>query len=492
MRIGKNQYLLLYGNREDIECCNRIYFDEYTVFLGEKCDSFICEQDDDRFLLLGYVSNTSSITCNFEAEAKNLLKTISPDCRNVSKITENWGGRWCAFVKKNGKLLVFGDACSLKQIFYYSGENIDCIAVASQARYIAEVFNLLPNEDAERYIALAQEKDKEFSYPLNKTRYSFVERVLPNHILDVRNKKVTRMSLQFFSNKNTSDIVCHISSILMSGVCSAASARPMAVTLTGGLDSRLLFASCYKSLEKFDVVTLKYSNMRNDSHDLLTAKEICKECDVKHNVLDCKNPSAEYIDLYCAHAENPHEFWMQTAFGAYDCGYGDFLWCKGSCNEVVSLPNGILKNKNVTPQILCKMFSIPITDFSISAIDKWLLGAKSILRESQISLIDLFYWEHRMGSWLAECLNEYDVIGETFTPFNVRSYINLVYPLDSRLKIPPKYKIFDSMLRESNLDSNRFPINNNKYKSIKAKLYLLLKYKFRKLYSLFWRFKKGR
>ena len=492
MKIGKNQYLLLSVNREDIECYNKIHFDEYTVFLGEKCDSIIYEQEDAKFLLLGYVANASLSTINFRVGIKELLETMSPDGRNVSYITESWGGRWCAFVKKNGKLFVFGDACSLKQIFYCSEKNLDHVAVASQARYIAEVLCLIPDEGAERYIALAQKNDKEFSYPLNKTRYNEIERLLPNHVLDLQNKKTTRMNLCFLDSKDIPNVADHISSILMTGVYSAASTRSMAVTLTGGLDSRLLFASCYKSLEKFDVVTLKYSNMREDSHDLLTAKEICKECDIDHNVLDCKKPSTEYIDLYRAHAENPHEFWLQTSFGAYNCGYGDFLWCKGSCNEIVSLPNGILKNKSVTPQILCKMFSIPITDFSISAVSKWLVEAKPILHESQISLIDLFYWEHRMGSWLAECLNEYDVIGETFTPFNVRSYINLMYPLDSRSKIPPKYKIFDFILCDSNLGADRFPINNNKYKSVKSKIYLLLKYKLSKLYSLYWRFKKGR
>lgn len=39
-------------------------------------------------------------------------------------------------------------------------------------------------------------------------------------------------------------------------------------------------------------------------------------------------------------------------------------------------------------------------------------------------LLDLYYWENRMGRWMSEVLNETDVAFETFLPFNMRAIID--------------------------------------------------------------------
>lgn len=40
-------------------------------------------------------------------------------------------------------------------------------------------------------------------------------------------------------------------------------------------------------------------------------------------------------------------------------------------------------------------------------------------------MLDLYYWENRMGRWFSEVLNETDSAFETFLPFNMRSIIDL-------------------------------------------------------------------
>ncbi|WP_213810180.1 hypothetical protein [Jeotgalicoccus sp. WY2] len=40
-------------------------------------------------------------------------------------------------------------------------------------------------------------------------------------------------------------------------------------------------------------------------------------------------------------------------------------------------------------------------------------------------VLDLYYWEHRMGRWHPELLNETDLAFDTFLPFNLRAILDI-------------------------------------------------------------------
>lgn len=67
-------------------------------------------------------------------------------------------------------------------------------------------------------------------------------------------------------------------------------------------------------------------------------------------------------------------------------------------------------------------------------------------------ILDLYYWENRMGRWFSEVLNETDTAFETFLPFNVRSII------DISLSFGIKERREDYMFKE--LINRNYPILN--------------------------------
>src|SRR5699024_4305547 len=67
-------------------------------------------------------------------------------------------------------------------------------------------------------------------------------------------------------------------------------------------------------------------------------------------------------------------------------------------------------------------------------------------------LLDLYYWENRMGRWMSEVFNETDVAFETFLPFNMRAII------ETSLSFSLKQRKTDYLFKE--LINRNYPILN--------------------------------
>jgi hypothetical protein len=57
---------------------------------------------------------------------------------------------------------------------------------------------------------------------------------------------------------------------------------------------------------------------------------------------------------------------------------------------------------------------------AIREFDKWIQGAKGACEESGLNIMELLYWEQKIGRWAAASFGEYDIVTETFTPYNNR------------------------------------------------------------------------
>jgi hypothetical protein len=178
------------------------------------------------------------------------------------------------------------------------------------------------------------------------------------------------------------------------------------------------------------------------------------------------------------------------AQGIMENGYFNALWVKGSCNEILRNSSGILYNWQISADVLCKLFFIPRTSFAFDAVQQWLEGARPFCKENGYRLLDLFYWEHRMGSWLAECLNEADISGEMYSPFNLRAYMDLVNVVPVKERISPSYSWFNLLLKEGQMSIHGCHINGERGGSLIRKIKLLIKNHLHIIYGFYvWRWK---
>lgn len=475
MKIGKNQYIILSETQRTMfEAEGCIAFGEKCALLGESCLFSHFKNERGECLLLGYALDAEHKDADASMMLNHFLSEVKADGSNVADITLYWGGRWVLAFIIDGHFFVFQDTCGLKQAFYSNG------VIASQSRYVAKAVDAQVDKSSQEYIQHAKSQDKEYSWIFSDTLYSGVQRLLPNHIYcdgAVRRVYATNR----FKNLSNKERVDAVADLLRSTVATAASRSKLAVTLTAGWDSRLVLAACKDVSERIEVVTLKYNHIPDSHTDMLIPIELCMRYCHQHRKLDCKPLQEDFVVAYRSHSENAHEYWMQMTQSVQDYGYQNWLWTKGSCNEIARNSSGILYDWQVSANVLSKLYGVFPCAYSRSVLNDWLVEAKTYAKETGYSVLDLFYWEQRLGSWLAECLNEADVVGETFTPFNVRAYFELIKDVPVRYRVSPKYSFFEDVLKANGMDLH-IPINPGRYDSMQSKVKCVIKNKFHLVY----------
>ena len=86
-----------------------------------------------------------------------------------------------------------------------------------------------------------------------------------------------------------------------------------------------------------------------------------------------------------------------------------------------------------------------VPKFFHESLDSWLHDAKEFSDKMHINILDLFYWEHRMGSWQAQSQLEWDIVQESFTPFNHRKLIEIMLSVKPELRQEPDYVFFKNI-----------------------------------------------
>ena len=271
--------------------------------------------------------------------------------------------------------------------------------------------------------------------------------------------------------------------LIANSLSAASKLAPLAVTLTAGWDSRLVLSGC-SNIDNYSAVTLKYDWMDLDHQDIRTAEALAKKKKIEYRLIECGNVANEFRTEYMQHSEYGHEYWIQMAQAVIDGGFSRSFWVKGSCNEIIRNSFGVLYNWQVNAKVLCKLFKLPFVPYVIEALNDWLPEAKKYCKTNQISVLDLFYWEHRMGSWLAECLNEADISGEMFSPFNSRVYIENGVSAKKNERISPDYRFFKNMILYSDLLLSQIPVNDQRYAGLRMKIKITVKNRLHLTYGL--------
>lgn len=489
INIDRNQYFFapkgVIGSN-DVTCSRSFLFKDYIVFLGEKCECASVNDEERTALLLGYVIDADKKVFDAEELLHEFIRSIKPDSSNIADCVKYWGGRWVLIFAVGETVNVITDTCGLKQVFYYTHNIKDSLTIASQARYISALYSLGEANGARRYFNSAMRTNKEYSWPANATLYERVKRLLPNHILSDNGSSPIRFAPTGYKVPKQAVRMAELLKNQMRGMQSH---YKSAVTLTAGWDSRIVLATADRKNPNTVTVTLKYDGVSENTLDIEVPKKIAQKEGIEHRTVVCLPTNEAFEKRYKAHGENAHTYWSQMAQAVEENSFKDYYLVKGSCNEVLRCSSGVLYNWQVNASVLCELFQIPYDDFSKRVLTEWIENARPYCNRNGLRLLDLFYWEHRCGSWLAECLNENDLVGETFTPFNCRAYLELGLTVMEPHRTSPDYRLFGEIIKMCGLNTD-IPINSGRYSSLKSKFKCLLKNRLHLLYGLVLHFTK--
>ena len=473
----RRQFLFSAQKCSDLEDWKHVGIGNHHLYVHQDCGLDRVKKNKLEIVLIGYI-----LSPNFpEKSTSQILENIA-DCitiENITKYLYSASGRYVLIIKKDDDYIFLNDACGLRTFFYTKyNENI---YAASQPLLLKLVLNIKEGKRYYEYYESEYVKSTpEHWLPSGTSLYENVYHLVANHYLNSKtyeqvrywpNKMIKKMSLDEGIEK--------LSYLLNNSMLAINNKLKLAITLTAGWDSRIVFSACKEISNDIIVYTLKYRKLTEKSKDIWVPKKLLSKLGLKHQIIDCKKPIDEsFVKIYQENSDMSHlNDWGLIANGMYYGGYpSERIAVKGSCSEIgrlvypdlAELKPDVLTDQSLMDIEFNKCNNIP---FIKEQLFEWFNCINDEKVNYGYDILDLFYWEQKMNSWQGQSQLEWDIVQDTFTPFNNREIIDIMLAVKPEYRVKPNYVLFTKVMEKLWKEVLEVPINP-KSTSFKIRFYL--------------------
>lgn len=407
------------------------YDNSYGLKLFESAESFI--------LIHGhfqYVGNNDDLK-EEDSFLQNILKLYYSKYETFLEALDFIAGRYCIIIGGRKQLEVFQDASGARSIYYTTNDDY----ISSHANLISDATECEPFEFG------TKSTYPRFSF--DNSPYKNVKALVPNFKLKFPERKIERFfprQNNKYTNMNDKEKVSLVENLWKKQLEYYYNNHDhLLVSITGGNDSRISLALARKlkdNLEFFtyckNPVNINPSIKREtvNDKDRIIVEKILKDISLNHQFIYyddrdleiskqtdyilSRNSIAKHgrflINLYLKNFPNNHNMHLRGT--CLEIVQSVYVSSKFDSSNETAVLNRYLKTAE-------KFFHL-LSEDSFKEIG--LNGIKTLGYDKDqydFHVLDLYYWEHRMGRWHPELLNETDIAFDTFLPFNLRAILEI-------------------------------------------------------------------
>lgn len=420
-------------------------------------------KEDVTLTLIGYAidPNHPLIT---ERDIASALISNASKVESVINSTASLVGRWVIIVQNQDDTYLFTDPFGYRQAFYYSdGKQHWC---ASQPELIRANCRLRLNTD-NRLISFLMHPEharRESSWVGPKTIYENCFHLMPNHYLSFERMAQARFYPdKILDMKTTSDIVEIVCASLQGVMAGLTSRYNVVLALTAGWDSRVLLAASKDVSEKIEYFVYSPGAFRSDHPDVWVPRSIAKKLAINFVVRSSGNDLPGWFtsilsqNVTCAPV-------LPKTLHIYDklVRGDDRININGNGSEICR--NFFDKFCDLDPRELSvaeltgRLFGKNTTPFVIQELNEWRSGLECSSVEG-LNILDLLYWEQRLGNWGALYPAQQDIAVDEISPFNCRLLIETLLSSPRQKRAAPDYPVYQELIRHMWPEALAFPIN---------------------------------
>lgn len=413
--------------------------------------------------LIGYIIDPDSPFSDDQTLLENLFIRLSKNT-DYFEITKNYAGRWVLIIETGDRLILFHDPAGLRQV-YYCG--IDCcgdVWCASHPGLIADILGFRPDKEAIDFIESFSRKNNEYWWPGDSSHYKEIRHLLPNHYLDLKTASPVRYWPTGGHRELYPEDAIESVSNTMSGLMKIAANRfDLALGLSSGLDSRVVLACSREIRHEISYYNAIFSGMKLDHADIVVPRRLLSKLNMEIKSVEsfATAPDMAFLKIFRENVPFAHEMRalrMQANLFSFDLSK---VAVTGSILEVgrcfYRVPGRKVKGYDLA--MLTGMGDHP---FARRHFEAWLEGIRD---HYNYKVLDLFYWEQRIGRWFAMNCLEFDIAWlDVFVPCNSRQVLVDLLSVDERYRVPHKYILFQGLIRKMWPDLLCEPISPHKMK----------------------------
>ncbi|TGO03019.1 hypothetical protein PN36_14165 [Candidatus Thiomargarita nelsonii] len=460
----KNQYIVTKKQKSNFHNIKPVHFlNDLYIYSCLPLSTSNAQYLSTEVFLIGYILNPlkpADSNDDIVIDLAKRCKTQALFLKNIQVLS----GRYILFYKNETSFIVVSDACSLRQCYFKLSEG-ETILTSSPKMFLDFYdYDLQINDLKRDLINLPHYKKNESLWYGDKCIDDRLRKLLPNHYLDLNNKVLKRLDL-YTNILDEKNVIDYASSILKGTFAALVSRYNLVQPLTGGWDSRILLAASKEFKEKIQFYVF---NRSDGSPDVWVPNKLSQKLELRFETIKPSQLRSDFISLYNQEHLFPRIL-PKTANIQYHYDNNrspNIINVNGNCAEIVRCFYGYT-SKKISLEMLLLFSEYPQeNEFVKMELKEWLVDATEYSKNFDIPVLDLFYWEQRMGNWGALAPFEQDIAIEEISPFNNRSLIATflkVHPIKS-----PDYKLFRKLIQALWADTLREPINpgENRLKKI--------------------------
>ena len=445
-RPHRRQFVLSPEPRSRVEGWRSYPLARYGVVHADP-DLAVLQQERDglELTLIGYALDPASPTSSDD----DLLRALLDDATTASQVprhVHSWGGRWVLVAVDATTGLLLNDPMGLREVVHTRSGVPWC---GSQPQLLAMALGLEVDPDTRarfldsRYVT----QDPEYAWPGDRTPYAEVAHLTPNHLLDLDSMQTSRFWPTEDLSVQPPQVVAERAAALLGALIRAAHHRfELALPITAGYDSRFAMAGTRSIASDVYYYTIQPPSMPSDHQDLAVARRLVDLAGEAHHVLPSgTDPTAEFWQVYAASVQPAHRGAAALAEGLWREFPPGRVSISGHGGEVVRCfgHNGRGREPTDGPGLTARS-RMGVLPFADEANAVWLEKAHTT---RGIALLDLWYWEHRIGRWAANGQSQWDIVHERFTPFNSRELLSTMLAAPIRFRRGPDYQLNRMVMR---------------------------------------------
>jgi hypothetical protein len=351
---------------------------------------------------------------------------VSPD--SLEQTIYSHGGRFCVIVPIPGRIYL--DPSGLLSAVYCPHQQV-----------VASSPSLIPyDESTLDRTGVMTPRDLPYGfamYPAGMTTRVGIDRVIPNHYLDLSTFETVRHWPMPGNQRvnNPDDAISEIGDVIRQQFRGIVKNGPGTLRLTAGNDTRMVLACARSLTDEFDAATADLND--DDSRaDCLVAKRVARTAGLRHRILEWIDPDKRALELWlyrtgaCTAARRG---WMGTAtYDQLDPRRAGIVGTVGGINrqaywKPADSPTTVVSVDRLLA--ICRCADTPETRRYVEA---WRSGVPA--NSDALRILDLYHIEQRMGSWAGvwsygETRSLYHAV-----PMNHRRAIDLMMALPIELR----------------------------------------------------------
>lgn len=356
---------------------------------------------DPRGWMLGYPISEAGKLLG-DGEVVRIPAANSSSIASTEDFVYSFGGRFAVVVLDPGPRFYLDPCGSLSAVY------------CAHQRMVASTPNLIPYDERSRdRVELAQAIGIPYTngmYPLGLTPRYGVERILPNHYLDLADWKTIRHwpTQPLEPTAPVEEAVTGIATLIKRNLGALISATPACLPLTAGWDSRMLLACAREWARLLECYTVEIGD-EGAAIDCDAAARIARRFGLQHRILERADARGEDLEEWMfriSYSTGAFRGWQSVAMLKQLPAGRAVL--EGNIGEVGRTYRWWVPAKDssiLTPERLLELCQCPLDEEPLARARAWF---QSVPSSDPLQIQDLSYIEQRLGCWAgvfayAEC-----------------------------------------------------------------------------------------